>query len=827
MAAFGLRLRELRAWSGLSYRELHRRIVKSRTARGVAEIPAYDTVYRCLQPGRSRLDVELVVDVVRALTADADEQVVLAWRQAYQLVSGAASDAAVVNATDRLPDDLDAFTGRRTELARLQRSIGSRSDPVVIAVDGMAGVGKTRLILHVAHLMAAVDQILAVNLRGFDPREPAEPGAVLEAFLRLLGVRVSRLPGTGLSARTAKLGEALAGQRSVILLDNAASAEQVTPLLPGVPGSVVLVTSRRRLDLPGATRLQLGPFTPAESDELLRKAIGSARVSADPATAGRIAVQVGQLPLALALVAGRIEATPDWSLADHLERLVERGRTRCLDDAVEIALAQSYAGLPAAHRTLLRMLALHPGVAFDTSAAAVLAGTDETGTSALLADLLAGSLLQQRSPGRFEMHDLVRVHAAKCGSDEDPASARRAAFTRLADHYRAMAAVVMSVYAPYETDWRPSVQTSAVALVEPADRDTALAWLEAERVNLVACGLRAAEQDLPGHAADLSSILYRYLDDAGHYADGEVLHAAAARVAPRAVRGRALSSLGVVYWRLGKFGEAREVYADALSIASAGGDHREQIRALINLGLVLERVGGYDEAYGNYLRAIEISVSIDSRLATAHALHNVVHLAERLGRYDEAYERAQECLSMLRETGDRVTEGRALNSRATVSLSLGRYDQARADAEEAIAIAREVANRTGEAYALITLGRALGVLGAVEPARARLELALTIAREVGNRDAEAVALNDSGTLDCLAGSPSAALERHRAALAISTEVGDPYEQARSHQGCARAFVRLGRPQSAQPELRLALTLFDHLNTPEAGAVASELASLSA
>ncbi|GAB3920752.1 tetratricopeptide repeat protein [Kribbella albertanoniae] len=819
LTEFGARLRELRVWSGVSYRELHRRVVRSRTARGVAEVPAYDTVYRCLQPGRSRLDVELVVDVVRALTGDADECVVLAWRQAYQLACGAASDAAVVNVTDRLPDDLDVFVGRAKALAKLRPVLHGRSRPVVVAVDGMAGVGKTRLIVHLAHQLEGVDQVLAVNMRGYDPRQPAEPGAVLDAFLRVLGVR-----GAPQSARTARLAQALAGKRSVILLDNAGSAEQVLPLLPGVPGSVVLVTSRRHLELPGAERLQLGPFTPAESDDLLRRSIGSARVSADPATAGRIAVQVGQLPLALALVAGRIDATPTWSLSDHLERLVERGRTLCLDDAVEIALAQSDGSLPDDHRTLLRMLALHPGADFDTSAAAALAGVDEAGTAALLSDLLAGSLLQQRSPGRFEMHDLVRVYAARRGSDEDPASARRAAFTRLADHYRAMAALAMSVYAPYEAEWRPPKTTAAEA---PADRDAALAWLETERVNLVACALRAAEQNLADHTADLSWILYRYLDDAGHYTDGEALHAAAARATSGAKRGRALSSLGVVHWRLGRFDAAREVYGESLALASASGNHREHIRALINLGLVLERVGAYTEAYGNYLRSIEIAATIGSHLGTAHALHNVVVLAERLGRYDEAYERVQECLSMLLETGDRVTEGRALNSRAGINLSLGRYDQARADAEAAISIARETANRTGEAYALITLGRALCALGALDPARSRLELALKIAGEVANRDAEALALNESGTVACTAGSAATALERHRAALAISTEVGDPYEQARSHQGCARALVLLGDPATAQAELRQALTIFDRLKTPEANAVATQLAALSA
>lgn len=825
IADFGARLRELRAWSGVSYRELHRRIVKSRTARGVAEIPAYDTVYRCLQPGRSRLDLELVVDVVRALVPD--ERVVLAWRQAYQLVTGAASDAAVVNATDRLPHDLPAFIGRDEALGRLRRAAFGRSEPVVIAVEGMAGVGKTRLIVHAAHLLPPFDQVLVVNLRGYDPREPADPGAVLDAFLRLLGARATRLPGADLGTRTAKLGELLAGSRSLLLLDNAVSEDQVKPLLPNVPGSLTLITSRRRLELPGAARLPLGPFTPAESADLLRKSVGPARIGADPVAAREIAVQMGHLPLALALVAGRIEASPDWSLADHLDRLVDRGRVLRLDDAVEIALAQSYASLSPAHSRLLRMLALHPGTDFDGTAAAVLAGSDEAETSTLLADLLAGNLLQQRSPGRFELHDLVRVYASLRGNDEDPASARRAAFSRLADHYRAMAAVAMSVYAPHETDWRPEVAPSVVPLMEPADREAAVAWLEAERVNLVACALRAAEQDLPGHAVDLSATLYRYLDDAGHYADGEILHSVAARVAPQAGRVRTLNSLGVVYWRLSKFDEAREVYAEALDLATVRGDDRERLRALINLGLVIERTGSYGDSLAHLTQAIQVSTKLGNRLAIAHALHNVINLTERVGRYDEAYDQAQECLTILRETGDRVTEGRALNSRALINLNLGRPDQARADAEAAVAIAREVGNRTGEAYALATLGRALGTFGATKPALARLDLAHAIACEVGNRDAEAITLNEAGAVLCEAGQPDPGLQKHRAALTIAEELGDPYERARSHRGTARALLLLGNETAAQAELRLALVLFERLGTPEAHAVADELAALSA
>jgi len=185
------RLQSLRAWAGLSYRAIHHEVVRSRRARGVVEQPVLNTVYRCLQPGRARLDVELVVDIARTLLGDPAGAE--AWRYACQVIAGRASAAGVVDVFDTLPQDLTQFIGRRRELKMITEWVDEGVTGMVIsAITGMTGIGKTRLAVHAAHVLARrslFDQVLAVNLRGFDPtRPPADPAAVLAGFLRRLGV---------------------------------------------------------------------------------------------------------------------------------------------------------------------------------------------------------------------------------------------------------------------------------------------------------------------------------------------------------------------------------------------------------------------------------------------------------------------------------------------------------------------------------------------------------------------------------------------------------------------------------------------------------------
>ncbi|MBF9128866.1 hypothetical protein I0C86_07695, partial [Plantactinospora sp. S1510] len=459
-------LRSLKVWAGNpSYEWITSQVNNAWRAAGrpASELTKRPTVVDCFKPGRRRLNTDLVTAVVQALHPD--EGYVHQWRQALRVVGGEAQAATVVRVQDRLPPDLAGFTGRATELDQLRHALsqGQRNNGTmaISAIEGMAGVGKTQLAVHAGHLLIRehrFDRALFVDLRGFHPdpaRPPADPAAVLDGFLRLLGVPAQQIPHD-LHARTATYREHLAGSRTLIVLDNAADVDQVRPLLPEVPGCFTLITSRRILsDLHAATHLAVEVFAADEAVDYLAQAASHIPMGDDPAAAARIARRCGYLPLALDLTAGHMRATPGWTLTDHADRLDERHHQRRLDTGVELALDLSYHHLPADQRRLLRLLALHPGQDSDAYAAAALTDADLDTTLAQLDHLCHDHLLQQSASGRYAFHDLVRAYATTRAHDEVRPSDRRAALTRLFDHYLATAAAAMKALYPAQAHLRP------------------------------------------------------------------------------------------------------------------------------------------------------------------------------------------------------------------------------------------------------------------------------------------------------------------------------------------------------------------------------------
>lgn len=434
-----VQLRALRAWAGVSERELHRRVVRRRKAQHIPEVPSYDTVHRCFQLGRARLNIDLVADIVSALQGD--ETAVSQWRAAHAAIAREAAEAAIVVVFDALPDELGGFAGRDAAVKQICESVvsGEPGAARTAVVEGMAGVGKTELALHVAHRLTQrgeFDSVLSVNLRAFAADlAPVSAAAALEGFLRRLGdppdrVRVLDLPG-----RVRRFRAHLAEKRVLVLLDDAVDERQLRPLLPDSPTCAALVTSRRRLvELTEASRLHLDVFAPDEARQCLRGAVGDRRVDADPQAADRIAATVGYMPLALQAAAERIKTSPGWTLADHLERLEDRREQLKLDERVERSFRLSYNRLSPSVRGLLRMLSLHPDPDFDTHAAAALAGVDLDTAEAGVAALQEANLLRESSPGRHAFHDLMRRYVRSLAHDQDPAHARRAALTRLDEH---------------------------------------------------------------------------------------------------------------------------------------------------------------------------------------------------------------------------------------------------------------------------------------------------------------------------------------------------------------------------------------------------------
>lgn len=855
------RLRLLKAWAGdPSYGTITRRINAGWAGAGRPERTTKNTVADCFALGRSRPSEDLVLGVVAALHPD--DAYVARWQRALRILRGEAVAATFVRAHDRLPDDPPGFTGRDRELRSLRRLVGSgragagagpdggasQDGGAVAVIVGMAGVGKTQLAVHAAHRFlrdGAFDRVLFVNLRGFHPepgQPPADPAAVLDAFVRLLGVPPHAIPH-GLEQRTGVYRRRLGGQRVLVLLDNAATVTQVRPLLATAPDCLTLVTSRRGLpDVPGAEHVWLDVFTPGDAVDLVRRAAGVERFDAEPEVAALITQLLGHLPLALGLTASRIMTDAGWTLTDHLERLVDHsgpddvrhavaglltdrprlaGTVR-LEDPVRRALDLSYDRVGSGAARTFRLLALHPGADADPYAAAALAGTGLATARRHLDQLAAATLLRRRGTDRYELHDLVRAYGVATGRDTDPPSERRAALRRLLDYYRHTAATAMDHYAPTERDRRPAVRPVDTPVPDLAGSEPAIAWLDTERTNLVAAGVHAAEHGWPAHAADLSRILYRYLDTHSHHHDAEILHGHAGSGGEPAGRARALVNLGVAHWRLGRHHAAIERLGQALRLYRGLGDRAGECGALSNLGVVYERLGRYGEALDHDRRALAGYRELGDRHGEGIALGNLGIVNGKLGRYPQALQHLRLGLTAFREQGDRINEGRMLANLADACWRCGDDADAVSYATGALRVATQVGNRIGQAAALGILGDVHRRLEHYSLALDHQRRALAIYREVGNRNGEAEALNGIGESLRRTGSPEQAAELHREALAVAADIGDRHEQARAYDGLAHCHGNQGDPERARGHWRQALAIYTELGAPEATQVAARL-----
>ena len=703
-------LRLLKSWAGdPSYESIKDRVNAGWTEAGRpgSELAGRSTVADCFRPGRRRLNTDLISAVVHALHSDAGY--VAQWRQALQIVGTESTAAAQVRVQDSLPPDLAGFTGRDAELDRLRRFFrAGRHDggtAVISAIAGMAGIGKTRLAVHAGHLLAReqpFDRVLFVDLRGFHPapaQPPADPAAVLDGFLRLLGVSGQEIPPDP-EARSRLYQARLASTRALVVLDNAAGAEQVRLLLPQTPGCCALITSRRNLTgLRSATHLVLDVFTSGEARQFLTRAASQVAVDDDAAAAARIAGRCGHLPLALGLVAGHLRAKAGWNLTDHADWLDERHRDRRLDTGVELALDLSYHHLPADRQRLLRLLALHPGHDFDAYAASALAGNDLETAQEHLHHLQGDHLLQQGHPSRYTFHDLVRSYAATQAHDQDRPPVRRAALSRLFDHYLAVAATAMNTLHPAETQLRPLIPPAGTPAPDLTEPDAAREWLDAERHTLVAVAMHTATHGWPTHTTRLARTLFRYLTD-NHLSDAVTVndhaHRAAGHSGDSTGQAHALTDLSVARWRLGQHGPAAEHLRQALPLFRQGDDRAGQARALNNLGIVETRLGEYQPALDHYAAALALFQQLGDPIGESNVLNNLGTVATRLGDYPAATDHYARALALCRRTGDRIAEARALNNLGIVEGRLDRHGPAGDHLERAVALCRQLGNRTGE-----------------------------------------------------------------------------------------------------------------------------------
>jgi tetratricopeptide (TPR) repeat protein/transcriptional regulator with XRE-family HTH domain len=827
-------LQQLRAKAGLTQEELAE--AAGLSPRTVSDLER--GIHRSARPNTVRLladALELPEPVRRSLVAAASGQLSTTLEPpahranpvapAARIAGSPWQPAVMATVPRELPADVGAFTGRSAELARLDALIpvaknDATDGPVVIsAVSGSAGAGKTALAMRWAHQAAErfPDGQLYVNLRGYDPEQPVSASEALAGFLRALGVPSRDIP-VDEAERAARYRSLLAGRRMLVVLDNAATEDQVRPLLPGKAGVMVLVTSRDSLPglvaRDGAQRLELDVLPTADAISLLRALIGE-RVDAAPEAARTLAEQCARLPLALRVAAELAAVRPHTPLAELTTELAsEEKRLDLLDAggdrraAVTSVFSWSYYQLPAAAARMFRALGLHPGPDFDRFAAAALAGTGADEAGRLLILLARAHLIQPVGSQRFGMHDLLRAYAARLASAHEGMQARRAARTRLFDYYLASVVAAMNVLVPVERrDFDRPAETIVPELTGPLAR----IWLDAERGTLVAVAAYTARHGWPRCTIRLAETLFRYLDGEYH-AEALAIYTYAEQAAracgDHVAQIRVLTRIAGFYCWQARFPQALDRYQAALAAAEAVDDRACKLLILTDLGGMRLQQGRYRQAVQCHEQALALARELASTLAEVIALDNLATIYLLQGHYQLGLEYQQRAFALYRQVAPpadvAVLPPAGLGGDHHLQ---GRYQQIVVYYRRHIALSRQLGDRYGEADTLIRLGRISHLLDRLEQALSYHLEALALFQDAGDRSREADALNGIG--ECLVASnqQAKAHARHAAALTLARETGDRQQQGRALAGLAAAELIQGSYERAIGYYRQALPMF--------------------
>jgi tetratricopeptide (TPR) repeat protein len=744
-----------------------------------------------------------------------------------------------------LPLDVFGFTGRTAELVELDDLItapsGEHPQTVVIsALSGTAGVGKTALAVHWAHRVGErfPDGHLYVDLRGYDPDQPVQPGEALALFLRRLGTDASEIPYE-LSALTTFYRTLLYTRKMLVVLDNAYDSEQVRPLLPGAPSCFVIVTSRDDLAglviRHGAHRINLDALPPADSVRLLRTLIG-ARVDEEPEAASLLADRCVHLPLALRIAAELAASRPADTLgdlaaelADEQQRLVKLEAGGDRRTAVGAVFSWSYRHLPQDTAQAFRLLGLHPGSSFDAYAVAALLDTNIEHARQAADSLKRAHLIQEISGQRFGVHDLLRAYASKLTTEHDSRAFRKEGTERLFDYYMQTAAQASTLLFPGDRHRLPELAPPRMPGPTLLNSDAAKAWLDTERDNLVAVTVYTSDYGWPSHCGELAAVLRRYLETSAHFNEALTVQTNALRSAQqradRAGEARELNGIAVIYFRQGRFDEARHHYRSSLDLFHELGDRESEGAVLGNLGSVELRLGNTQSAIECHERSLAIRREVSDRTGEGHTLNNLGFTYERIGRYGDALICLTQSLAIFRDLNDRTDESITLGNLGAVHRKMGRYDEAFENLSRALEISRDAGDRPGEGDVLKDLGLLNNELGRGQEALSQLGQALTISREIGDKTLETESHSSLGEVYRTLHQRESALIHYKSAIAAAAETGNRHEQARALDGIAHILSETGHVAEARQHWQRALAIYIELGASEADQVRRRLHDL--
>lgn len=802
-------LRELRAGSGLSIREVSRR------ARDHGDWLPTSTLAAVLN--RDSLPrSEVVAALVRA--CGGDEATVDAWlAQCSRIAVGEVADTGQV--PRQLPPAPHAFTGREREL-RLIGEHTREGAPRSVVVAGPAGIGKTALVLHWAHraLDDYPDGQLYVDLRGFSGADPLAPAPVLQRFLAALGTDADEIPADA-DERAAMYRSLLSHRRVLVVLDNARSPEQLRDLLPGSGGSAALITARTVLfgltATHGTPHLRLNPLARDESMDLLGAMIGRDRIATDPVAARGLAAACGDLPLALRLAACQTLAHPEQPLGELRDRIATAplanldlpgdeaaGLRSCLD------LTRDHLG--PAERDALAAIGLHPATEFEPAGIAALTGTTPAEAAAALRRLAEVHLAAAVDDGRWNVHDLVRAYAREQAAALPD---RDAALERLYDWQLASVAASWPVLFGLEPEEIPETAVPPAAFAAAED---ALAWLDTRHSALTETIRHAAAGGHHRHTSRLASALWRYqylrglrtealecldLALAADRAGGDRPHEAAVRY-----------QIGSTHRAIGALDEAEHHLAASRALAAELGDRERELIALAALGWCHSQRWRLAEARQCAMEVAEGFRELGDAVREANAVDDLAHIDLLVGDNENARNGFERSVKAFADRGWNQNLGAALAGLARLRLRDHDPGTAAELLDEALHAYRDSGDDLGQAFIRSRLAYARAHQGLHDEAETLARQALDATAAVTSVELRLEVLNNTGFTFNVIGDPDTAERLHREALDLVEAAPDPYEEARANHGLGNAIAAQGGEADARTHWAKALRLHDEIGT---------------
>ncbi|MFD6950503.1 MULTISPECIES: tetratricopeptide repeat protein [unclassified Nocardiopsis] len=735
-----------------------------------------------------------------------------------------------------LPRDLPDFTGRQESLRRLDEVARAGEDRAqVCVITGSGGEGKTTTAVRFGYEAAKryPDGQLFIDLYGYTTdREPLDAASALGALLRAVGVEPEAVPET-LDERSALWRATLMGRRALLVLDNAASYAQVSPLLLSSPGSMTLITTRNELSgLSGARFLSLGVFDEHSSLELLGRVLGEERVQREPDQAREIVRICGGLPLALRVVAGRMLSRPKWSFAHVARRLGEQNRRfrelQVEGQSVESAIDLSFQSLNRDQSRAFLLLGLMIGSTIDLGGAAALLDMTVEGADDILQELVGVCLLEEPQGDVYRLHDLIgafsRDRAAMVLSTEEIDAAK----LRLAEQYMATAQHAADLLGPRgheDVEVRPGYRT------ELAGREDAENWFSLHQENLAETIEYFASHDNGEYAWRMADAVWRFYALHGQMGLLISSHQRALQISDKQGnrRGRAVTliGLGIAHCLSGRFDESLDLLTEARNLLDSTGDSRGLVRVLANLGMVYERVGRLADAAEAVQGVLDHAAQLGDTRLEALQWGGLAVVKQALGEHTEALHCAEQ--AMAKAKGENQDEARAQAKRVMgeARVGLGDLDTAFRDLNEALGLSQRLHLVDNQIYVHNALGIAHRAAGDWERAAESHDEALVLSEKSGLRSGDAEIRTDLGITYAAAGRYDEAAVELEKAHAIATERSERYMVARAALALGRLPAPTMAADRARELLKEAEEVFTDLGLAEAEEARKALEGLSA